>query len=139
MEITGKKIGFIITDSFCNFQKLLSQMKTLKKLGADLLPLIDNFALDISKNLEKEIETICENKILHTIEDIKSISHKNLTDIIIIAPASENTISKLAYDIIDTPATLAVKSHLRNNLPVVIAVSTPDGLRSQLDKYCNSY
>ena len=39
-----------------------------------------------------------------------------------------NTISKLANDIIDTPATMAVKSHLRNNLPLVIAVSTNNGL-----------
>ena len=133
MEVTGKKIGFILTDSFCNFQKLLSQMKTLKKLGADLLPLIDNFELDITKNIGKDIETICENKILHTIEGVKSISHKNLTDIVIVAPASENTISKLACDIIDTPATLAIKSHLKNNLPVVVALSTSDGLRSKLD------
>jgi len=39
-----------------------------------------------------------------------------------------NTIAKLAHDIIDTPATMAVKSHLRNNLPVVIAISTNNGL-----------
>ena len=31
-------------------------------------------------------------------------------------------------DIIDTPATMAVKSHLRNNLPVIIAPSTNNGL-----------
>ena len=36
--------------------------------------------------------------------------------------------AKLANDIIDTPATMAVKSHLRNNLPVVIAPSTNNAL-----------
>ena len=51
-----------------------------------------------------------------------------MTDIIIVAPATGNTIAKLANDIADTPATLAVKSHLRNNLPVVIAPSTNNGL-----------
>ena len=51
-----------------------------------------------------------------------------MTDIMIVAPCSGNTISKLAYDIIDTPAVMAVKSHLRNGLPVVIAVSTNNGL-----------
>ena len=39
-----------------------------------------------------------------------------------------NTLAKLANDIIDTPATMAAKSHLRNNLPIVIAISTNNGL-----------
>lgn len=51
-----------------------------------------------------------------------------MTDIMIIVPATGNTISKLANDIIDTPATMAAKSHLRNNLPLVIAPSTNNGL-----------
>lgn len=46
----------------------------------------------------------------------------------LIAPCSGNTIAKLANGIIDTPATMAAKSHLRNNNPVVIAISTNDGL-----------
>ena len=50
----------------------------------------------------------------------------------IVAPASGNTMSKLACDIIDTPALMAVKSHLRNNLPVVIAPSTNNGLGANL-------
>ena len=128
MEITGKRICFIITDCLCNFEKIMSQMKTLKKLGAEILPIIDDFSL----SLEKDIETICENKSLHSLEDVKSISHKDLFDIIIVAPASENTISKLACDIIDTPALVAVKTHIRNDLPVVIAVSSIDGLGANL-------
>ena len=51
-----------------------------------------------------------------------------MTDIMIIVPASGNTMAKLAYDIIDTPATMAAKSHLRNDLPLVIAPSTNNGL-----------
>ena len=51
-----------------------------------------------------------------------------MLDILIVAPCSGNTISKLANDIIDTPVTMAVKSHLRRNLPVVIAISTNNGL-----------
>lgn len=36
--------------------------------------------------------------------------------------------AKLACDIIDTPATMAAKSHLRNGNPLVIAPSTNNGL-----------
>lgn len=51
-----------------------------------------------------------------------------MVDIMIIVPASGNTMAKLANDIIDTPATMAVKSHLRNDLPLVVAPSTNNGL-----------
>jgi len=36
--------------------------------------------------------------------------------------------AKLANDIIDTPAVMAAKSHLRNQNPLVIAPSTNNGL-----------
>ena len=42
--------------------------------------------------------------------------------------AHGNTISKLACDIIDTPALVAVKSHLRNERPLVIAPASINGL-----------
>ena len=128
MEITGKRICFIITDCLCNTQKLINELKTLKKLGAEIMPIIDDFTLDI----KNDIEEICEKKSLHSLDEVKSISHKDLFDIILVVPASENTISKLACDIIDTPATLAVKTHIRNNLPVVIAASSIDGLGANL-------
>lgn len=129
MEVTGKKIGFVLTDCLCNFEKILPQMKILKKLGADLLPIVDDF----TSNFEKDIEQICEKKILHTIEDVKQIGSNQLSDIIIVAPASEITISKLVCDIIDTPALIAVKTHLRNELPIVIAISSQDGLGSNMN------
>ena len=65
-------------------------------------------------------------------QDAERIGIKHLTDIIIVAPATGNTIAKLAVNIADTPALVAVKSHLRNNLPVVIAPSTNDGLGNNL-------
>ncbi len=36
--------------------------------------------------------------------------------------------AKLANGITDTPVLMAAKSHLRNNNPVVLAISTNDGL-----------
>ena len=51
-----------------------------------------------------------------------------MLDILVVAPATGNTMAKLANDIIDGPATMAVKSHLRKERPVVIAISTNNGL-----------
>ena len=134
MELSGKKIGFVLTGSFCTFSKTIPKMKELIKKGAEILPIMSYNAYEtdtkfgLAKDFIDEIETITQKKIIHTIKDAEPIGPKKLTDIMIVAPCSGNTISKLANDIIDTPATMAVKSHLRNNNPVVIAVSTNNAL-----------
>ena len=138
MEVKNKKIGFVLTGSFCTFSKTIPQMKKLKKLGAELLPIMsfNSYELDTkfgkAEDFIKEIENICNKNIIHTIQGAEPIGPSHLTDIMIVAPASGNTMSKLACDIIDTPATMAVKSNLRNKLPVVIAPSTNNGLGSNM-------
>ena len=113
-------------------------MKILKDLGAEIIPVMsyNSYELDTkfgkANYFVKTIEEICEKKIIHTIQDAEPIGPRHLTDIMIVAPASGNTMSKLACDIIDTPSLMAVKSHLRNNLPVVIAPSTNNGLAANL-------
>lgn len=82
---------------------------------------------DLGNFIEK-IENITGEKIIHTIQDAEPIGPKHLTDILIIAPCSGNTLGKLANGITDTPALMATKSHLRNGNPTVIAISTNDGL-----------
>ena len=134
MDLKDKKIGFILTGSFCTFQKVIPKMKEIKKLGAKIIPIMsfNSYNLDTkfgkAKEFIEEIEEITEKKIIHTIQDAEPIGPKKMTDIMIIAPCSGNTMAKLACDIIDTPATMAAKSHLRNNRPLVIAASTNNGL-----------
>ena len=138
LEVKGKKIGFVLTGSFCTFSKTIPKMKELIKLGADIIPIMsyNSYELDTkfgnAKEFIKEIKEITKKEIIHTIQEAEPIGPKHLTDIMIVAPASGNTMSKLACDIIDTPATMAVKSHLRNNLSVVIAPSTNNGLGANL-------
>jgi dipicolinate synthase subunit B len=134
LNVKDKKIGFVLTGSFCTFNKIIPKIKELVKLGADILPIMSYTSYNTDTKFGKaqdfidEIESISGKKIIHTIVDSEPIGPKHLTDIMIVAPCSGNTISKLAYDIIDTPATMAVKSHLRNNLPVIIAPSTNNAL-----------
>ena len=134
MEVKGKKIGFVLTGSFCTFSKVIPKIKELKKLKAEIIPIMsfNSYNLDTkfgkAEDFIKEIEEITGNEIIHTIQEAEPIGPKHLTDIMIVAPASGNTMAKLASDIIDTSALMAVKSHLRNNLPVVIAPSTNNGL-----------
>lgn len=134
MDLKDKKIGFTLTGSFCTFQKVIPKMKEIKKLGAEIIPIMsfNSYNLDTkfgkAKDFIEEIENISGKEIIHTIQEAEPIGPKKMTDIMIIAPCSGNTMAKLACDIIDTPATMAAKSHLRNNRPLVIAPSTNNGL-----------
>ena len=134
MKFEDLKIGFILTGSFCTFNKVIPAIKELKEMGADILPIMSYNAYNLDTKFGKasdfinEIELITEKEIIHTIQGAEPIGPKGLTDIMIIAPCTGNTIAKLANDIIDTPATMAAKSHLRNNKPLVIAISTNNGL-----------
>ena len=134
MEIKGKKIGFVLTGSFCTFRKVIPKMKEILKQGAEILPIMsfNSYHLDTkfgkANDIVEEIEEITGREIIHTIMDAEPIGPRKMTDIMIIAPCSGNTMSKLACDIIDTPATMAAKSHLRNSRPLVIAPSTNNGL-----------
>ena len=59
---------------------------------------------------------------------ISSPRYEGLLDILVIAPATGNTIAKLAAGITDGAVTMAAKAHLRNGRPVVIALASNDGL-----------
>ena len=141
MDVKDKKIGFVLTGSFCTFSKTIPKMKELMKLGSEVIPIMsfNSYNLDTkfgkAKDFIDEIQEITGKEIIHTVQDAEPIGPKKMTDIMVVAPCSGNTMSKLAYDIIDTPATMAVKSHLRNNLPVVIAPSTNNGLSRKCSKY----
>lgn len=134
LSLEDKKIGFVLTGSFCTFSKTIPKMKELIDKGAEVIPIMsfNSYNLDTkfgkAQDFINMIEEITGKKIIHTIQDAEPIGPKRLTDVMVVAPCSGNTMAKLACDIIDTPATMAVKSHLRNNLPVVIAPSTNNGL-----------
>ena len=48
MEVKGKKIGFVLTGSFCTFSKTIPKMKELKKAGANIIPIMsyNSYELD---------------------------------------------------------------------------------------------
>lgn len=136
MNLYGKKIGFVITGAFCTFRKTIDELKEIIKRGAMVIPIMseNSYTMDTkfgkAKDFKDEIEEITGNSILHTIQEVELVCSKDIFDILVVAPATGNTIAKLANDIIDGPATMAVKSHLRKEKPIVIAVSTSNGLSS---------
>lgn len=134
MNLEEKRIGFVMTGSFCTFRKTIDELKKIVKLGAKVVPIMseNSYTMDTkfgkARDFINEIEDITGTKILHTIQEVEPLGPKDMLDILVVAPATGNTIAKLANDIIDNSATMAVKSHLRKEKPVVIAISTNNGL-----------
>lgn len=135
MTLENKKIGFCFTGSFCMFSKTIEALERLSIIkGIEITPIMsfNSYNLDTkfgkARDFIEKIESITKKKVIHTIVDAELIGPKKMFDILIVAPCTGNTISRLACDIIDTPVTMAVKSHLRNLRPVVIGISTNNAL-----------
>jgi dipicolinate synthase subunit B len=127
-------IGFAICGSFCTFETALKAMRELAADGAAILPVMSYNAagtdtrFGTAESFKKRIEDIAGRGIIETIEGAEPIGPNRMCDVMVVAPCTGNTLAKLAGGITDTPVTMAVKSHLRNGRPVVIALSTNDAL-----------
>ena len=117
MNLSGKRTGFVITGSFCTFRKTIDELKKIVELNANVIPIMSEHSYTMDTKFGKaedfinEIENITGNKILHTIQEVEPLGPKDMLDIIVVAPATGNTMAKLANDIIDGTAPMAVKSH----------------------------
>lgn len=134
MDLKGKKIGVALTGSFCTFEKVFKELEKLKELGADLYPILSDASQTITCRfgspeiyMEKLKAITGRNPIL-CIEGAEPIGPSGYLDILVILPCTGNTAAKLANGITDTPVLMAAKAHLRNNKPLVISISTNDGL-----------
>ncbi|HBW36925.1 dipicolinate synthase subunit B [Desulfosporosinus sp. BICA1-9] len=134
MKFEGLKIGFAITGSHCTIHEIIQVMKRLMAEGAELTPIIsysvDNVDTRFGKAEEwkQQFREITHKELIHTIPEAEPIGPTKMFDCVVIAPCTGNTLAKLANGIIDTPVLMAAKSHLRNQRPVVLAISTNDGL-----------
>lgn len=134
MDLSGVRIGYGITGSFCTFSKTKEAMKELKKLDATILPVFSYMAASTdtrfaeAQSFQQEIINIAGNNPITTIVDAEPVGPKKLFDVMVIAPCTGNTIAKLANGIVDTPVLMAAKAHMRNLRPLVLAVSTNDAM-----------
>ncbi len=127
-------VGFALTGSYCTFSKVIPQIKIIKDAGYNIIPIMSENAgsndtrFGKACDIRKEIEDICQNNIIDNIKAAEPIGPRNLIDILVIAPCTGNTLGKLSAGITDSSVTMAAKAILRNEKPVLIAVSTNDGL-----------
>ncbi|MBX0356395.1 MULTISPECIES: dipicolinate synthase subunit B [Halobacillus] len=133
-KLKGKVIGFGLTGSHCTYHEVFPVMQELVDLGATVVPVLsytvqktDTRFGDASDHLEKIKEITGEEPIL-TIPDAEPLGPKRPLDCMLIAPLTGNSTSKFANALTDSPVLMAAKATLRNESPVVVAVSTNDAL-----------
>lgn len=133
-NLKGVRVGYAVCGSFCTFEQTFLAAMELVALGCDLTPIMSFHAAGISTRFgmaqdnKARLEGICDKPVICTIEGAEPIGPKKALDIIVVAPCTGNTLAKLALGITDTPVTMAVKAHIRNMRPALLAVATNDAL-----------
>lgn len=128
------RIGWAMTGSFCTFAQVFEVLEYIQAKYGEVVPIMSENASSISTRfgaadeMIAKMEDICGRPVINTISGAEPIGPKKLLDLLIIAPCTGNTLGKLANGITDTAVTMAAKAHLRNDRPVLIAVSTNDAL-----------
>jgi len=134
MQFENVRIGFAMTGSHCTYEEIWPQIEALTKLGADIYPIASHAVAYTDTRFGKGQEIIAKfaqltgKDVITEIKDAEPIGPQKLFDVMVIAPCTGNTTAKLANAITDTPVLMAAKAHLRNLKPLVLAISTNDGL-----------
>lgn len=127
-------IGFAVCGSFCTHAKAMQALEQLHARYRHIVPIVSECTASTdtrfgtAHDLMREMERICDHRVISTIKEAEPIGPKQLLDLLIIAPCTGNTLGKLAWGVTDSCVTMAAKAHLRNDRPILIAPSTNDGL-----------
>jgi len=134
MNWQGKTVGYALSGSHCTFAEVMPQIQRFIDLGAKVVPIVTNTIMTTdtrfgtSENWQKQLKDITGNDIISTIVEAEPLGPSKLLDVVVIAPCTGNTTSKLANAQTDSAVLMAAKAQMRNQKPVVLAISTNDGL-----------
>lgn len=132
------RVGFAFTGSFCTFDQVLPAMEACADRFGQVIPILSEYSAVTDTRFGKasdfaaEMKRICGQTPWCSITEVEPIGPQKLLDVLVIAPCTGNTLGKMAAGITDTSATMAAKAHLRNGRPVVLGISTNDGLAVSL-------
>ncbi|MCF6137160.1 dipicolinate synthase subunit B [Pseudalkalibacillus berkeleyi] len=134
MNFEGKHIGFGLTGSHCTYEAVIPQIQNLIDKGAKVTPFatytVQNTATRFGEGEDwiKKIEEMTGNEVVNSIVKAEPFGPKTPLDCMVIAPLTGNSISKFANAMTDSPVLMAAKATMRNLNPVVLGISTNDGL-----------
>ncbi|MGG3873895.1 dipicolinate synthase subunit B [Brevibacillus laterosporus] len=133
-NLRGKTVGFGLTGSHCTLEETMPQIQRLVDAGARVVPIASQTVMTTdtrfgtTNHWQNQLKQITGEEIITTITDAEPLGPSKLFDVMVIAPCTGNTTSRLANALTDSPVLMAAKATLRNLYPVVLAISTNDGL-----------
>lgn len=128
------RVGFALTGSFCTLEKAIRAMEETAREYPNMVPILSETtgATDTrfgrAADFRQAAEEICGHGAVESVREAEPIGPKQLLDVLVIAPCTGSTLARLANGFSDTSVTMAAKAMWRNGRPVVLAVSTNDGL-----------
>lgn len=134
MNYEGITVGYALTGSHCTFEEVMPQIQRFVDAGAQVIPIASNTVMTTdtrfgtSQGWQKQLKEITGNDIISTIVEAEPLGPSKRLDVMVIAPCTGNTTSKLANAMTDSPVLMAAKAQMRNQRPLVLAISTNDGL-----------
>ena len=130
-----QNLGYALCGSFCTLAQSVEALAALAATGVyELYPIMSEITYSTdtrfgrAEDFRRQVEELCGRSILHTIPQVEPIGPKGYLDLLVVAPCTGNTLSKLAAGITDSCVTMAVKAHLRGGKPVILAPATNDAL-----------
>ncbi len=127
-------VAFAVCGSFCTLGTAVAQAEQLVRQGWELLPVMSYAAASLNTRFgqadawKNRLETLTGHRVLDTLQDVEPLGPRQLARALVVAPCTGTTLARLAAGLSDTPVTLAAKSLLRVGCPLVLAISTNDGL-----------
>lgn len=133
-----KRIGVALCGSYCTYDKVFAELEKLAR-RYELVPIMSERAASTDTRFgtaEEHIHrlrALCGREVIRTVAAAEPLGPSAPLDALIIAPCTGNTLAKLACGITDSAVTMAAKAHLRNGRPLIIALSTNDGLSASAE------
>lgn len=127
------RLGLAVTGSHCTFSRTLEAFRPLKR-DYTLVPILSGVAAGTDTRFfaasafRAELEAFCGREAVDTIVKAEPLGTAQRLDALLVAPCTGSTLAKLARGVTDTAVTMACKAHLRNGAPLILAISTNDGL-----------
>lgn len=128
------RIGFAFCGSFCTYAKAMAALEDAVGRYDWVQPIVSEASaatdtrFGAAHDFMREMERLCDRRVIDSIKGAEAIGPQKLLDVLVIAPCTGNTLAKLANGVTDSSVTMAAKAQLRNGRPVVLALSTNDGL-----------
>lgn len=134
MKLKDKHIGFGLTGSHCTYEAVSPQIQILIDAGAKITPFVTYTVKNTTSRFGSgeewinKIEELTGSKVIDSMVTAEPFGPMTPLDCMVIAPLTGNSISKFANAMTDSPVLMAAKATMRNLNPVVLGISTNDGL-----------